>query len=370
MKGHIRELGPGRWQLMYDVDPDPVTGRRRQRSRVVRGSRHLAEAELARVISEQAAGIPQDDRTLTVTRLTDLWLAARRTQLRPTTLVGYRQKLGYVTALIGSRKVTQLTGGILTAMYGRLLERDLSAQSVMHVHRVLKRMLADAVRWGYIRSNPAAAADPPRPEDVEMSTWSAAQVTTFFDRWAGDRWYPAWHLVAMSGIRRGELSGLRWEDLADDVVRIRRSVSRRDGKLETGPPKTAAGRRDIALDAGTLQVLARWRTRQLEERIRLGAGWRDEGWMFTMPDGRVVDPDLFTHRWVKAVKLTPEVPPIRLHDLRHTWATLAIEAGVPANVVKERLGHASVSVTLDIYTHRVDDLHREAAEKVSRLIGR
>lgn len=368
-KGHIRELSPGRWQLMYDVEADPITGRRRQRSKVVRGARDAAELELARILSERNEGLPQEDRSLTVARLTELWLMARRTQLRSTTLVGYRQKLGYVTRMIGHRRVAGLTGGVITAMYGRLLEQGLSPRSVMHVHRVLRRMLADAVRWGYIRSNPTDAADAPHPDRVEMGTWTATQLRTFLDRWATDRWYPAWHLVATTGIRRGELSGLRWDDLVDDVLEVQRSVSRRDGVLEAGPPKTSAGRRSIALDAGTVQVLARWRQRQLEERMVMGGEWRGEGWMFAMEDGRLVDPDLFTHRWQKAVRRTPELPAIRLHDLRHTWATLAIKAGVPAKVVAERLGHSSVTVTLDVYTHRVDELHREAAEKVSLLIG-
>lgn len=368
-KGHLRELSPGRWQVMWDIDPDPVTGKRRQRSLTIRGNRQAADEALQKILADRSAGVPMDDRTLTVEGLSALWLTARRTQVRSSTIKGYGQKLGYLNEFIGHRKIAQVTGGVLTALYGRLLERGLSARTVMHVHRVTRRMFADAVRWGYLRSNPADAADSPQPVKIEMATWSAAEVKSFLERWSDDYWYPLWHVACATGMRRGELLGLRWSDLQDDFLRVERSMGRDGSGLATGPPKTKAGRRSVALDPGTLAVLGRWRRTQIEQRLLVGREWPEGDWLFTMSNGGPVDPDYITKLFPRRVKETPGVKRIRFHDLRHTWATLAIEAGVPAKVVSERLGHASITMTLDTYTHRVEALHREAAERVGRLIG-
>lgn len=371
MKGHIRKVGEGRWQVMFDIAPDPITGKRRQRSRTVKGPRSQAEALLRELVAEVEAEGWIDDGSMTVASLVEMWLQARKAQnLEPTTLDGYRQKLAHLTKHVGHRKLRSLNGGILTALYGRLSDEGLSGQSVLHVHRVTHKMLADATRWGYLRSNPAAAADPPRTDTSERPTWSAETAATFLHGVQGHRFHVAWWLALGAGLRRAEVCGLTWShvDFDNQVLLIRKTLVVVRGHDEWSTPKTQRSRRVVAIDDAVTRVLRDERKRQLELRMADPGSWgSSEDTVLCWDDGRRVHPDRLTHAHVRAARGIE--PYVAFHDLRHTHATLAAAAGVAPNVIKERLGHASVQLTLDRYTHRVDELHREAAAAVGRMLA-
>jgi integrase len=371
LRGHIRQVGDDRYQVLFDISPDPVTGKRRQRSRTVRGSRARAEAVLAELIAEVEAEGWIDDGSMTVGALAEMWLAARASRLEPTTLDGYRQKLAHVIRHIGHRKIKTVTGGVLSAMYGRLEDEGLSGQSALHVHRVTHKMLADATRWGYLRANPAAAAEPPVSRTAERQTWTAAQSQRLLAAVAGHRWRSAWWLALAGGLRRAEVCGLTWDhvDLEEGTILIRKTLVVVEGRDQWSTPKTPRSRRIVAIDAPLVPALREERLRQLELRMADPASWsRSEGTVICWEDGRRVHPDRLTKAHKREVVRIGLEPYIAFHDLRHTHATLALAAGTPANVVKERLGHASVQLTLDRYTHRVDELHREAAAAVGRML--
>ena len=373
MKGHIRPAGDGRWQLTFDIAPDPVTGLRRRRSRTVRGTRKAAEAQLRELIAEVEGSGWVDDGSMKVGELVEMWLQARRAQnLQPTTLDGYAQKLTHVARHLGQRRLRSLTGGVLTAFYGRLSDDGLSGQSILHVHRVTHKMLADATRWGYLRSNPAAAADPPRADTAERPTWTALQSQTFLEAIRSHQLRAAWWLALGAGLRRAEVCGLTWDhvDLDEGVLLIRKTLVVVGGHDQWSTPKTTRSRRAVAIDEAVTRVLREERKRQLENRMADPASWaRSEGTVVAWPDGRRVHPDRMSKAHTREARRAGMDPYIGFHDLRHTYATLALAAGVPANVVKELLGHSSVQLTLDRYTHKVDDLHREAAAAVGRMLA-
>lgn len=244
----------------------------------------------------------------------------------------------------------------------------LSAKTVRYVHSILRKALADAVRWNTAQRNVADLADPPKltGQHREMRTWTAEQLRAFLEHIAEERLYAAFLLAATTGLRRGEVLGLRWADVDLEAARIsvRQSLVLVAYEPKFSEPKTNRSRRSVALDGRTVATLRSWRKQQLEERMLLGVGYDDSELVFTRDDGRFVHPDRFSQLFDKYVAVS-ELPRIRLHDLRHTHATLALAAGVHPKVVSERLGHSTVAFTLDVYSHAVPALQEEAAERIA-----
>lgn len=372
MTGHIRERGNGRWQILFDIAPDPVTGRRRQRSRTITGTRADAEAELERILDELDAGTWADDGTIRLGAFVDMWLEARRHQIEDTTWHGYRQKLGYLTRAMGHRRLAQVTGGSLAALYSRLQDDGLGASSVHQLHRITKRLFSDAVRWGYLRANPVERADPPKVIRPEMEVWSAADLSAFLDAARDDPYWAAWLVAAMTGMRRGEVAGLRWRSVSlDDATLEVRTVHKSiGGRLVVAEhPKTSTSRRRITLDSATVTELA------VIRGARTVAALDGSDPVVTSPrrsgpdDPGLVNPDVLSKSFVRLVGRLG-LPPISLHGLRHTHATLLMAAGESPKVVQERLGHARASMTIDIYTHTAGEQHRAAADRFAGLLRR
>lgn len=199
--------------------------------------------------------------------------------------------------------------------------------------------------------------------------WAAAELRAFLAAVEGDRLYAVWLLAASTGMRRGEVLGLQWPDvdLARARVAVRRSLVTVGHQVVVSEPKTAKGRRSVALDPATVAGLKAWRKQQAAERLAWGPAWTDSGLVFTREDGRPLHPREVTRAFTRHV-LAADLPMIRLHDLRHTHATLALAAGVHPKIVQERLGHANIAITLDICSHAVPALEEEAARTVAALV--
>jgi integrase len=200
--------------------------------------------------------------------------------------------------------------------------------------------------------------------------WSARQLDDFLAHVRDDRLYAAWRGAAMTGLRRGELLGLDWDavDLDAGRLAITRTLIEGKGAPRFSEPKTKRGRRSVALDAGTVEALREHRERQLDERLAWGAAYRDHGLVFCREDGTPIWPRTFSRFFDHHVR-DAGLPKIRLHDLRHTHATLALEAGVHPKVVQERLGHATIAITLDTYSHAIPAMQEDAAAKIAALLA-
>jgi integrase len=249
---------------------------------------------------------------------------------------------------------------------------------VAYLHTILHRAFKDAVAWDRLVRSPCDAARPPKSAATarpEMRTWTGEQVGTFLarSRGNGDRYYIAWLTLATTGLRRGELLGLRWSDV--DLERGTAAVRQTllavviDNKRQVvyGTPKTERGRRSIALDTATVTALKAWRKEQLAERLSFGAGYAEGDLIFCLPDGRPYHPERFSREFDRRVERW-DMPRIRLHDLRHTHATLALERRIHPRVVQERLGHANVGITLDTYSHVSPAMDASAAETIAGAI--
>ena len=202
-----------------------------------------------------------------------------------------------------------------------------------------------------------------------MQVWTQQEAQRFLVSVADDRLYALWTVLLATGLRRGEALGLRWDDVDLDRRRlsIQRAVTVVDYEIVLSEPKTARGRRSVSIDPTTAAVLAAHRKRQREERLAWGPAWQDSGYVFTTEDGQILHPQRVTLIF-KRLAQNAGLPPIRLHDLRHTAATLALTAGIHPKVVSERLGHATIGITLDTYSHVGETLQDEAATRVAGLI--
>lgn len=297
----------------------------------------------------------------------DDWLPVVHAEVRSSTFESYERDLRlHVLPRLGHLRLPEITVVALNQLYVELLAsgrvdhrrgEPLAPRSVRYVHTIVHRVLRDAVRWQRLAHNPASDASPGRARARrrhEITTWTAEEVQRFLaasrqhrgrGRQRGDRLYAAWVLLLTTGLRRGELLGLRCADVDFERVTlaVRQTVvtSRRDGRktVELSAPKTASGHRVVALDPGTLGLLLEHRRGQDVERAASPGEWQEHGLAFPARDGRPFHPDRFSREFTSRVERYGS-PAIRLHDLRHTHATLALQQGVHPKVVSERLGHS------------------------------
>lgn len=355
-----------------------------ERRRAIKGgfrTQKDAQAAMSKVIAavEEARFVAPSTLSLRDYLLRE-WLPAIKATVRPATFSSYAMLAEqHIVPSLGSTKLQRLTPAAINALYGRLLESGrikgeggLSVSSVRRVHAVLHRALRDAVRWGYLQASPAEGADPPRQNGnhAERPVWDREQLLAFLDSVKDDRLFALWRLLAMTGARRGEALGLRWEDLDIEAatITIRRSLGVVESKLIISDPKTKRGRRTIALDPLTLEALKAHAARQADERQEWDEAWTDSGYLFTREDGSALHPyavSAMFRRHSRAAAL-PEIP---LHSLRHSYATLAISSGVNPRIVSARLGHSTVALTLDIYSHVLPQADAQAASQIAALLG-
>jgi len=355
-----------------------------ERRRAIKGgfaTQRECQAALHKVLTAvEARSFTPPTRITLKAFLLNEWLPAVKGTLRPTTYASYTMLARqHINPRLGSLQLQKLNAGAINALYAYLLEEGrvcgtggLSPSSVRRVHAVLHRACHDAVRWGRLTVNPVAAADPPRAsaEHAErLPVWTAEQLSAFLASVADDRLFALWRLLAMTGMRRGEALGLAWEDLDMEAGRltIRRAWIPVNGVAQMSEPKTRRGRRTIALDPVTLEALKAHAARQADEQSNSEAAESDSGFVFTRPDGRPLVPWVVS-RTFRDHTIAAMLPPIPLHGLRHSYATLALSSGVNPRIVSGRLGHATVALTLDVYSHVLPQQDRQAAEAIADLL--
>ncbi len=376
MRGSVVKRGKT-WSYVVDVGRDRRSGRRRQRWKGGFATKREAEQALGRALAAVGAGEVVDSGSLTVGAFLDEWLAGHAPSLKPSTAKSYREIVQwYLQPGLGRVKLADLNGLLIRSLYadliangGRRGRAQLSPATVAVVHRVLRKALNDAVLWGLLVRSPLIGVKPPKRDAPEMRSWTPDEARRFLAAVADDRLYALWVLVLATGMRRGELAGLRWDDVDLDagVLAVRRARVSVAYAVHESDPKTRSSRRTISLDSRVVAVLRAHRRRQLEDRLAWGPAWTDTGYVFTTECGEPLHPERVTVLFGRLV-VAAGVPKVRLHDLRHTSASLMLAAGVHPKVVSERLGHSSVSITLDLYSHVIPGLQAEAAEKLGEMI--
>jgi len=361
-----RHKKSGLYMARYTVQmPDGL----RKRKTIYGKEREDVADKLAKALSDRADGLVYDDENMTLGEYLERWLhTSVRWSVRESTYESYRRQLiRYVVPAIGHMKLRKLTTLHVQGMYRAMLDRGLSTRTVQYTHAVLHRALRQAVRWGMVPRNVSEDADRPQVRREEMRPLNRDQARRLLETTRGDRLEALYVLAIHTGMRPGELLGLKWEDvdLEGASLRVNRALS--NGKLTT--TKTKRSRRRIDLSAGTVRALKAHRKRQLEERMQKAGLWQEDGLVFPSSAGTPLSHRNVVRAFKDLLKRARLPESTRLYDLRHTCATLLLNASVHPKYVQELLGHASISLTLDTYSHVLKGMDGGIGDAMDEALG-
>jgi integrase len=360
------------WRVVASAGFDPVTGQRQQALSTVRGSRREAEQELTRILRDIDQGTLTDPGRLTLADyLRDRWLPHVSTRVRPRTHLRYTQLLTrHVLPRIGAVRLGKLRPAHVQQVVDAMLAGGMAPRTTAQAYRALSGALRQAVRWQLLAVNPAAAVQPPRAERTALAIPDPATIGRVLDATAGTRLHAPLVLAATTGMRRGEVLGLRWShvDLDAGLARVVASLQLVAGELQLVEPKTDRARRTVALPPITVDLLRRHRREQAERRLLLGEAWRDQDLVVDDGDGGPLSPDAVSRAFYRLVR-SLGLPGLRLHDLRHAYATTLLAAGVHPKIASEALGHSSVAFTMDVYSHVLPAMQEQAGRAIQEALG-
>jgi integrase len=361
-EGSVYQRKDGRWASSLTLE-------RGRRKHFFAKTRQEVSVKLNAALKNRQDGLPSPSEQITVARFLNDWLGTVKASVRPRTYEAYDLDVRRLLPYVGRYRLTRLAPEHVQSCYSALLQGGLSKRSVEQVHTVLHNALRQAVRWGLVVRNVTEAVNVPRPERREMRTLSHAEVQQLFADTADDRLHALWVLLTTSGLRIGEALALRWTDLdfENNRLNVQRAIQRQRGRgLVFVEPKSARSRRVVNLARHATDSLAQHRKRQLAERLVSGSCWEDNDLVFCREDGRPLEHSTVHDRLQRSL-LRAKLPRIRIHDLRHTAASLLLARGVHPRVVQELLGHSTITLTLETYSHTTPALHLEAANQMDIL---
>ena len=359
------------WRLWFDAPPG-VDGHRRRRSETLHGTRVQAEQRLRAVLTSIDRNTYVEPTDETTGDYVTRWLGIYGPSLSPRTVKDYRGMVTrYVVPMLGPIPLAKLRAAHIQDMYAQLTARGLSPLTVTHVHRLLHQALAHAVDWDLLDRNPCVKAKPPRGKSKAMRSLDRSQVRTFIDAIEGSRYRDVYMVDLYTGLRRSELLGLKWPqvDTENATVSVIHGLHRLPGQgMVLLPTKTASSKRRVDIPASVVGVLHEIRARQMLSASETGLEWHPGGFVFATADGRPLDPEKVTHEF-RARTDKAGLEGLRLHDLRHSFATLMLAAGEHPKMVQTALGHSSIQVTMDIYGHLMPGAGKDAAERLAAYLG-
>jgi integrase len=376
MKGHIRQRSVGSWEVRYDFGTDPATGKRRIATVTVRGDRKTAEKELRRLLRTVDDGSHVDPTHVTVRQWLETWLATVQSETSPKTSERYGEICrNFLMPALGNIEVAKLAPTQIQTAYNAWAvggRRDgktggLSPQTRRHFHRVLRTALARAVEQQLIARNPADVFKKrlPKVERRELVTLTADQSARLLAALAHSRVYWPVLLALATGMRRGEILAVRWKnvDLENGTLRVVESLEQTKTTIRFKAPKSGR-HRAITLPGYAIAELRRLKREQAEVLLSLGVRQSGNTLVCCRGDGEPHQPLSLTYEFARFMRRLKDLPRVRFHDLRHSHATQLLADGIHPKVASERLGHASVGITLDLYSHVTDTMQGEVAAKL------
>lgn len=370
MPGQVIPRGERTWLVRVPRGRN-ATGKRIYHNKTIHGTKRDAERYLTKVLREVHTGTFVEPSREALCLYLERWLdTTAALRVRKRTLDDYRGLLHrHIIPRLGQWRLCQLTSDLVQHAYAEMLEAGLSPRSVRYAHSVLHNALSQAVRRGYLATNPTDLVALPRSSRREMTALSPAQATHLLRALKGTKYEALWVLLLTSGMRPGEALALQWQDLVGDRIVVQRSLSRLgDGHWQFNEPKTSRSRRTIPLPSAVVRCLHAHRVRQTEMRLKSGAGWQSLDLVFANASGGPLEWRLLANRYLRPVLKRIGLSTVRPYDLRHSCATLLLAAGENPKVVSERLGHAHISLTLDTYSHVLPDMQQRAAERLDALL--
>jgi integrase len=370
-EGSITRRKDGLYMARYTVEmPDGS----RKRKTIYGKEREEVADKLIEALSNRNKGLVFDADNLKLGEYLGRWLTdSVRDTVRPTTFERYEQVVRlHIRPVLGKVKLKNLTAAHVRGLYRQKLDAGLSPRSVQYVHVTLHKALKQAVADGLIPRNVTEAVKPPQVRREEMRPLTAEQVKVLFETAAkGDRLEALYVLAVTAGLRQGELLGLKWDDVDMEAgtLQVRRTLTTAKGGPVLSAPKTKGSRRTVKLAPTALEALRTHLERQLEEIDSVGDLWRENGLIFASEAGEPLRRQYVTARRFKPLLRRAGLPQIRFHDLRHTCATLLLSENVNPKVVSEMLGHASIAITLDTYSHVLPSMQESAAKAMEDALS-
>ena len=326
---------------------------------------HETRTQIKSGVSVRAASI-------TLQGYLDEWLVAHKSAVRPKTIYQYSQIVRqHIVPVLGKIKLKDLNPNHIQSLYNFKIESGVSKRSVVLIHSILHKALNQAMKWELIGRNPAQAVTRPKVARKEMKTLTDSQARTFLSAAKESRYEMLYWLAISTGMRQGELLGLKWSDLdwTSGSLQVQRQLQRTESEgLVFSEPKSLASNRSVLISIGMLEKLRNHLDYQLQEKRLLGEKWKEYDLMFPSTIGTPADHRNLYSDFKKTLKRA-ELPDMRFHDLRHTAATLMLEQGVHPKVVQERLGHADITLTLNTYSHVMPSMQESAAQKMDELLN-
>jgi len=370
-EGSIYKRTDGRWAAQVDLGWE--SGERRRKT--VYGRTRSEVADKLHALQQQLRDglMVSDDRTPLATFL-PTWLdTVVAPSVRPRTYESYASVVNnHLLPALGNKTVGKLRAQHIQQLLADKAAAGLSDRTVEYIWLILRRALTVAVRWGLVVRNVADVVTPPRPTQREITPLSITEVGKVLDTARDDRLGAAVTLALTTGMRRGEILGLQWGDIdlttTPTRLRVRRNLQRIGGRLQTGEPKSAKGRRTITLSNLAMAALASHRARQAKERLAAGELWQDHQYVFTTTTGSPVDPRNFLRSWHHILERAG-LQRRPLHEARHSAASLLLSEGVPLKIVQETLGHSTIALTADLYGHLMPDDTDKVADAMDRALG-
>jgi integrase len=368
--GSIIPKGRNKYLIRWFLGRGP-DGKRRYASKTIDGTYSQAQKALGKETHDVSEGSYVGPVKHTLGEYITSWLRdVAATEVKEATLKSYTVRVKVdVIDRIGGLRLDKVTPQVIQALYSDLSRRGLSPRTVRYTHTVLNSALKTAVAWKLIRDNPCQHVALPKATHTEMDVWGAGETNVFLRTTEGTRDYVLWYTLLNTGMRPSEAFGLKWEDLDGDRLRIQRAVAEtiEQGVYTLEAPKTERSKRSIAISEEHVALLKEHRKRQIEEILAAGEKYTRQEFIFATPDGHHEFTERVRGRWKTAVRRSGQSP-IRLYDCRHTHATLLLRAGVNPKVVSERLGHASIVITLDTYSHVLPDMQSDAVDRLQAVL--
>jgi len=373
MRGHITKRGKNSYSIAISLGKDSSTGKYKQQWVSVKGTKKDTEKRLSELLHQLDNGTFISPGKTTLEEYLIKWLSDyAKPNLSPRSFERYAGIIKkHITPDMGNIPLTQLKSEHLQKHYSTILNSGLSARTVRYHHAVLHKALQTAVKWGVLSHNVADGVDIPRIRRNEMQTWDEYEIARFLEATANNVYYPLFHTAIYTGMRRSELLALRWQDV--DFIYCQVYVSRslhhlKDGQYIFTEPKSLKSRRTIALSPSAIITLRQHQEKQRLERTVLGLELKESDLVFGTLDGKPLRPNTVTYAWARlAAKAGVKV--IRFHDARHTHASLMLKQGIHPKIVQERLGHSSIQMTLDTYSHVAPGLQQAAAEGFDKMLN-
>lgn len=384
--------GKPAWQVRISVR-DPKTGKRNNRTLGTYRTKREAEKEERLALTQRDRGSFVDPAKTTVAELLDAWLLTKTGTITENSAKDYEIAIRlHLKPALGQIPVQRLTPDQVQAAHASWRERKMSDRMIHRCHLVLSQALKQAMQWGVVHRNVCEAVAKPKLSRGKPSVWTPEHAAVFLDAASDDGLWPLWPLLVLEGMRRGEALGLRWSDInwhrgtghISQTVAPNKQAAMRDAdgvlispELKAGElsrvliqnrTKTSAGARTVRLTVETLAALKEHRKVQNARRLA-AAEWHDYDLIVCTSKGTPINPNNVSRSFERVVRIAG-VPRIRVHDLRHTAATLLLLSGVPAKIVSERLGHASIAITLDLYSHVLPDMQDQAADAMTALMSK